>query len=624
MAGATVTWSSGDTSVATVDAAGLVTAVAEGTATITASGGSASGAATVTVAQEVSTVAVSPAADTLVAGDTLRLAAEATDANRHPVAEVEVAWASSDTLVAVVDGAGLVTAVRAGEAEVSATAAGITGRAELTVVPPAPTSVAVTPDTVALTALGHTVQLTAEVRDQNARVMAGATVTWSSGDTSVATVDAAGLVTAVAEGTATVTASAGSASGSAVVTVMPSVATVEVSPSAETLAVGATVQLTAEAFDANGHAVTEAEFSWESSDIAIATVDASGLVTGLAEGTATITASSGSAQGTAAITVASVTQSVATVEVSPSAETLAVGATVQLTAEAFDANGHAVAEAEFSWESSDIAIATVDASGLVTGLAEGTATITASSGSAQGTAAITVINTVASSNRGILEAFYHAMGGPNWGNSENWLTDAPLGDWHGVRTDASGRVVALRLGSNGLTGSIPPELGSLASLESMDLSSNELTGPIPAEIGDLANLETLDLGFNELAGPIPAELGNLSSLTRMWLSYSGVIGSIPGELGNLSNLTHMRLGSNGLTGPIPPELGSLASLESMDLSSNELTGPIPAEIGDLANLETLDLGFNELAGPIPAELGSLSSLTHMWLMLQRRDRLDPR
>ena len=122
-----------------------------------------------TVAQEVSAVAVAPAADTLVAGDTLRLAAEATDANGHLVAEAEFSWASPDTLVAAVDDAGLVTGVGAGQAEVTAIAAGITGRAELTVVAPAPTTVAVTPDTVALMALGQTAQLNVEVLDVKAK-----------------------------------------------------------------------------------------------------------------------------------------------------------------------------------------------------------------------------------------------------------------------------------------------------------------------------------------------------------------------------------------------------------------------------------------------------------------------
>ena len=258
--------------------------------------------------------------------------------------------------------------------------------------PPRATSVAVNPATAELD-VGETVQLAAVVRDQNSNVMAGASVTWMSGAGTVATVNTTGLVTGIAEGTATITASAGSAQGTAQITVVTApVVSVEVSPSAETIAVGATLQLTAEAFDANGQAVAGAEFSWESSDASVATVDATGLVTGIAEGTATITASAGSAQGTAQITV--VTAPVVSVEVSPSAETIAVGATLQLTAEAFDANGQAVAGAEFSWESSDASVATVDATGLVTGIAEGTATITASAGDARGTATVTVVEEV--------------------------------------------------------------------------------------------------------------------------------------------------------------------------------------------------------------------------------------
>ena len=85
--------------------------------------------------------------------------------------------------------------------------------------PARPRTVTVSPATTELTVLGATVQLSAEVRDQNDRVMAGATVTWTSSASSVATVDAAGLVRAVGNGTATITASAGSASGSAAVTI---------------------------------------------------------------------------------------------------------------------------------------------------------------------------------------------------------------------------------------------------------------------------------------------------------------------------------------------------------------------------------------------------------------------
>ena len=211
---------------------------------------------------------------------------------------------------------------------------------------PRPTAVEVNPATSELAALGASVQLSADVRDQNGEVMAGITVTWNSSSASVATVDQSGLVMAVGDGTAVIAASVNQgsgANGTAIVTVTQSIVSVEVSPStAELTALGATVQLTAGAFDANGHAVAEAKFSWESSAAAIATVDASGLVTGVAVGVSMITASSESASGSAGVTVM---QPVVSVEVSPSAETIGLGGTLQLMAEGFDANGHAVAGA---------------------------------------------------------------------------------------------------------------------------------------------------------------------------------------------------------------------------------------------------------------------------------------
>jgi len=167
---------------------------------------------------------------------------------------------------------------------------------------------------------------------------------------------------------------------------------VGVTPAADTLvARGDTLRLAAVATDANGHAVTGVEFAWGSSDTAVARVDASGLVTAVANGTATITATSGGVSGTAAVTVA---QSVSAVVVAPAVDTLVVGDTLRLSAEATDANGHAVAGAEFVWASSDTLVATVEATGLVTGVAAGVTEITATAGTAQGIARMTVANPV--------------------------------------------------------------------------------------------------------------------------------------------------------------------------------------------------------------------------------------
>ena len=630
VAGAEFSWESSDAAVATVDESGLVTGVAEGVATITASAGEASGSAVVTVTQSAASVVVSPSTDELTAlGATVQLTAEAFDENGHAVAGAEFSWESSDAAVATVDESGLVTGVAEGVATITASAGEASGSAVVTVTQSA-ASVVVSPSTDELTALGATVQLTAEAFDENGHAVAGAEFSWESSDAAVATVDESGLVTGVAEGVATITASAGEASGSAVVTVTQSAASVVVSPSTDELtALGATVQLTAEAFDENGHAVAGAEFSWESSDAAVATVDESGLVTGVAEGVATITASAGEASGSAVVTV---TQSAASVVVSPSTDELtALGATVQLTAEAFDENGHAVAGAEFSWESSDISVATVDASGLVRGVGEGVATITARAGEAEGTAAITVGPNL---ELAALVALYEATDGPNWVNADNWLTDAPLGDWYGVDTDADGRVVRLDLGGewdsdanqwirHGLAGSIPAEIGGLSRLTSLSLNHNNLTGAIPPELGNLANLRLLILTANELSGPVPPDIGGLSNLTTLDLSENDLTGAIPPELGNLANLETLELGDNALSGAIPPELGRLANLWSLYLRSNNLTGPIPPKLGNLTSLDGLYLSRNNLTGPIPPELGNLANLRSLYLGYNGLTSLPP-
>ena len=276
------------------------------------------------------------------------------------------------------------------------------------------------------------------------------------------------------------------------------------------------------------------------------------------------------------------------------------------------------------------------------------------------------------SDRKSLEILYEAAGGPTWGNSENWLTDAPLGDWYGVEVDGEGRVVRLALHSNnlrgpippelgdlthlaglnlaendlsgpipsefsgltnltglnlaenGLSGEIPPELGGLADLTTLDLGRNALTGAIPPELGDLSSLELLALGENELEGPIRAELGDISGLTRLELWGNNLTGTIPPELGNLSSLTELLLQDNGLTGPIPRELGRLASVERILLWGNALTGAIPPGLGYVATLKVLSLRDNALSGAIPAELGNLSSLTYLDLRRNELTGLLPR
>ena len=175
-----------------------------------------------------------------------------------------------------------------------------------------------------------------------------------------------------------------------------------------------------------------------------------------------------------------------------------------------------------------------------------------------------------SPDREALEALYNAGGGggASWTNNDGWLTNAPIGQWYGVTTDASGRVTRLDLADNQLTGSIPDELGSLANLEELWLSQNQLTGAIPTELGSLAKLKELWLSENQLTGEIPVELGSLANLVKLVLWGNELTGEIPVELGTLANLEELSLSDNQLSGVVPQTLAGLIMLESFSFYNN--------------------------------------------------------
>ena len=178
------------------------------------------------------------------------------------------------------------------------------------------------------------------------------------------------------------------------------------------------------------------------------------------------------------------------------------------------------------------------------------------------------------SDRDVLVALYNATDGANWAMNTNWLSNEPLGEWHGVTTNANGRVTLLELPGNDPSGGIPPELGSLSNLEWLDLSGNQLSEGVPSELGSLSSLTHLFLEFNELSGEIPVELGSLSNLEWLWLGFNDLSGGIPSELGNLSNLETLDLGGNtNLSGPLPDSFTGLTSLNSLSLSFTGLCAP---------------------------------------------------
>ena len=216
-------------------------------------------------------------------------------------------------------------------------------------------------------------------------------------------------------------------------------------------------------------------------------------------------------------------------------------------------------------------------------------------------------------DREALKQLYNATGGTNWTNGSNWLSDKPMYEWHGIKTNAEGRVTHINLRKNNLIGSLPLALTRLAGLKELNLHSNMLSGHIPAEIGNLTHLESLLLGFNQLQGPVPAEIGNLPRLTELTLSETSIGGPIPSWIRKLSSLIRLWLEDCQLIGEIPEWFGELDQLRWIRLEDNQLTGSIPTAMSKLTQVRGLFLGNNQLSGQVPDEIADLPELRHLKL-----------
>lgn len=326
----------------------------------------------------IARIEVSAPAPSVTAGQTLQLSATAIDASGNVLNDRGMTWSSDNQAVATVSVSGLVTGVAPGTATVSAGAEGQVGRITLTITPVPVASVAVFPLTATLT-VGSNQTFVATAMDAAGNTLAGRTIAWTTADPSIATVDGVGLVTAIAPGgPVAITATVEGRSAVSQVTVIPvPIATLEISPNPAQVRAGETVQLTLVARDAAGNVLSGRAATLSSSDNAVATVDASAVVTGRSAGTAIITATAEGKTATATVNVAP--GPVLSVEVTPQSPSVRVGATIQLSATLRDASGAVLTGRTVTWTSSDPTKATVSDTGLVTGVAEGTATITATS-----------------------------------------------------------------------------------------------------------------------------------------------------------------------------------------------------------------------------------------------------
>ncbi|XP_047964983.1 LRR receptor-like serine/threonine-protein kinase EFR [Salvia hispanica] len=167
---------------------------------------------------------------------------------------------------------------------------------------------------------------------------------------------------------------------------------------------------------------------------------------------------------------------------------------------------------------------------------------------------------------------------------------------------------------NNFTGDIPALFGQLPKLEYLNLRNNSFTGSIPKCLSNLTNLQFLDLTYNFLNGEIPQELGRLQSLQFLRVQFNRLSGAIPLAIFNISTLVSIALTSNELSGSLPTDMcHNLRNLDRILLSQNHLTGPIPTNFSRCSQLRSLSISYNSFSGQIPAEIGSLTSLQHLYI-----------
>ena len=388
LTGRVVTWSSNSQTVASVSTTGLITAIAPGGAVVTAASEGRTAVVAVTVASvPVATVAVTPTSDELVVTQTLQLTATTKDGQGGTLTGRPVSWSTSDATKATVSSTGLVTGITPGVVTITASAEGKSGTSAITVKPKPVGAVILSPAQVSIEA-GQTRQLTAQVTDDQGNVLSGRPISYASDKPNVATVSAAGLVTAVTVGTAKITATSEGKSGTADITVTPvPVATVDVAPGLSDLTIGGNVTLTAIPKDARGVVLSGRPVVWTSGAPGVATVNGGGVVTATGSGTAVVFATIEGRTGSATVNVRQIP--VTSVTVTPAVSPVAVGANVQLTA-TVRSGTTVLTDRVVGWSSSNDAVAVVSSTGRVTALKAGSATITATSEGVSGTAFVGV------------------------------------------------------------------------------------------------------------------------------------------------------------------------------------------------------------------------------------------
>ena len=303
-----------------------------------------------------------------------------------------VQWSSSAAAIASIDASGLAHAVDSGTVMITATSGAIQGTASLSI-----TVAVVNLNAIAISPAASSIPVntsqqftaTGTYSDGTSRDLT-ALVTWASSANGVATIDVNGMAAGVAAGTANISATLGAVTSSTTLTVnAPAIASIAVTPVGLTLGIGIHQQYTATAIYTDGSSQDlSSAVTWSSSAQSVATVDNTGLATTVAAGTTTITATVGAFSDTSTLTV--VAANLISIQVTPANPSIALGTNVQLTATGSFDDGSTQQLTNVTWSSSDVNIASINSSGLATSTGTGSVTISATSGTVSGTVSLSV------------------------------------------------------------------------------------------------------------------------------------------------------------------------------------------------------------------------------------------
>ena len=199
----------------------------------------------------------------------------------------------------------------------------------------------------------------------------------------------------------------------------------------------------------------------------------------------------------------------------------------------------------------------------------------------------------------------------SWKNISGWLDDEEECNWHGITCtpidfgDGSGALMAvtsMNLQQQNISGTLPPDLGLLTSMENFEIYENDLYGTIPDSFNKWTNLTTFYVFHNKITGTVPFSVGQWSKLQQVSFAFNRMTGTLPSSIARWTNLDYFGAYGNQFNGSIPDGVGQWKNMLYFNIHRNSFSGSLPTSIGQLTELQTFNILDNRIIGSIPESI----------------------